>query len=170
MNRSHVRRRCLFGKTRPRPSVKGNDYWGSRKGIKRVQIYFKKEIDGLRVELDLRPRFLRKFEIEGPEDFYKLVAILPRRHIFFARLAERKLNRQLKNMGLPKEQIGKIMWEVKLREGDLWMTLRYLRKVIGMKNTQRILIPIRMNKIVRQALEKWASDWPKSRKRLEGKL
>ena len=169
MNRRYVRRRCLFGKTRPRPSVKGTDYWGSRKGIKRVQIYLKKEIDSLRVELDLRPKFLRKFQIEGPEDFHKLVTILPRLHILFARLDEQKLRRQLRNMGLRSNQVEAVEWEMKLHEGDLWMALRYLRRVVGMKNAQRVLIPIQTNKVIRRALEEWAALWPKKPGRLEGK-
>jgi hypothetical protein len=169
MNRSFVRRCCLFGKARPRPSVKATDYWGSRKGIKRVQIYFKKEINRLRIELDLRPKFLRKYSIEGPEDFHNLVAILPRRHILFAKLNKQKLCRQLRNMELPQEQRIAVFREVQLKESDLWMTLRYLRSVVGMKNTQRILVPIRANKVARQALEEWAAKWPKGPRRLGGK-
>lgn len=169
MNREYVRRRCLFGKTRPSPSVKRTDYWGSRKGTKRVQIYFKKEIDSLRVELDLRPKFLRKFQIEGPEDFYKLVAILPRLHILFARLDEQKLRRQLRNMGLRRNQIEAVESEMKLHEDHLWMALCYLRRVVGLKNAHRVLIPIRRNKVIRRALEEWAAQWPVGPKRLEGK-
>lgn len=169
MNRKYVRSHCLFGKTRPSPSAKETDYWGSRKGIKRVQVYFKKEISRLRVELDLRPRFLRKHGIEGPEDFYKLVSILPRRHILFARLDEQKLIRQLRNMGLRRRQIGTVMQEVKASENDLWMTLSYLRRIVGVKNVHRILIPIRMSELIRQALSKWAAQWPKRPRRLEGK-
>ena len=161
--------RCLFGKTWPTQSVENTDYWGGRKGLKRVQIYFKKEIDSLRVELDLRPKFLRKFQIEGPEDFHKLVAILPRLHIFFARLDEQKLRQQLRNMGLRRMQQEAVVSEMKLHEDDLWMALRYLRRVVGMKNAPRVLVPIGTNKVIRRALEEWAAKWPKSPKKLEGK-
>jgi hypothetical protein len=147
--------------------VKQTDYWGSRKGYKRVQVYFKTEIDSLRVELDLRPKFLRKFQIEGPEDFHKLVAILPRLHIFFARLDEQKLRRQLRNMGLRRKQIEAVESEIKFHEGDLWMALCYLRRVVGMKNAPRVLVPIGTNKVIRRALEKWAAGWPIGPKRLE---
>jgi hypothetical protein len=41
MNRKFVREHALFGKSRPVPSVNGTDYWGTRRGTKRVQAYVK---------------------------------------------------------------------------------------------------------------------------------
>jgi hypothetical protein len=42
MNRRFVREHALFGKSRPVPSVNGTDYYGTRRGSKRVQVYCKK--------------------------------------------------------------------------------------------------------------------------------
>jgi hypothetical protein len=41
MNRKFVREHALFGKSRPVPSVNDTDYWGTRRGSKRVQAYSK---------------------------------------------------------------------------------------------------------------------------------
>jgi hypothetical protein len=41
MDRKFVREHGLFGKSRPIPSVNGTDYYGTRRGSKRVQAYSK---------------------------------------------------------------------------------------------------------------------------------
>ena len=41
MNRKFVREHALFGKSRPVASKDGSDYWGTRRGSKRVQSYLK---------------------------------------------------------------------------------------------------------------------------------
>jgi hypothetical protein len=41
MNRKFVREQALFGKSHPAPSVNETDYWGTRRGSKRVQAYSK---------------------------------------------------------------------------------------------------------------------------------
>lgn len=41
MNRQFVRDHALFGKSRPVASVNETDYYGTRRGSKRVQVYFK---------------------------------------------------------------------------------------------------------------------------------
>jgi hypothetical protein len=41
MNRKFVREHALFGKSRPVASKGDTDYWGTRRGSKRVQSYLK---------------------------------------------------------------------------------------------------------------------------------
>jgi hypothetical protein len=41
IDRKFVRNHALFGKSRPVPSQGGTDYWGTRRGSKRVQTYVK---------------------------------------------------------------------------------------------------------------------------------
>jgi hypothetical protein len=41
MNRKIARERCLYGKARPVQSIDSTDYWGTRRGSKRVQTYLK---------------------------------------------------------------------------------------------------------------------------------
>jgi hypothetical protein len=44
VNRRFVRNHALFGKSQPRPSVEGTDYWGTRAGTKFVRTY-QKDLD-----------------------------------------------------------------------------------------------------------------------------
>jgi len=46
MNRRVARCHALFGKSRPVSSVNQTDYWGTRRGAKRVQAYLKAGVDG----------------------------------------------------------------------------------------------------------------------------
>jgi hypothetical protein len=41
IDRNFVRNHALFGKSQPVPSIGTSDYWGSRRGTKRAQSYFK---------------------------------------------------------------------------------------------------------------------------------
>lgn len=44
IDRKFVRDHGLFGKSRPVPSVNETNYWGTRRGNKRVQAYFKESV------------------------------------------------------------------------------------------------------------------------------
>jgi hypothetical protein len=114
----------------------------------------------LRVELEMRSRFLRLYEIKGPFDFGKLVEILPGRHIHFVRFDERKLVERLRSMGLSPRKASEILDDVRLLEGDVFATLNYLRQEVGLKNTRRFLEPLDTNDVVVDALAKWAAMWP----------
>jgi hypothetical protein len=119
-----------------------------------------------RVELELRSRFLRHYEIKDPYDFQKLVGILPERHIYFARFNEKKLVARLRVMGLSARRALEILEDVHLLEGDAWSTLNFLRQELQMKNTRRLLDPLDTNDMVLDALRKWAAMWPVAPKKL----
>ena len=120
----------------------------------------KKKARVLRVELELRSRFLRLYEIEGPYDFGKLVGILPEHHIHFVKLNEKKLLKRLRAMGFSSEKVWEILDDVALLEGDVWATLNYLRQELELENTRRLLDPLEINALVLSALRKWAAQWP----------
>jgi hypothetical protein len=120
----------------------------------------------LRVELELRPRFLRHYEIKDPYDFGKLVGILPQRYIYFVRFNEKKLVARLRAMRFRARPIWEILDDVRLLEGDVWATLNYLRQELAMKNTRRFLDPLDTNDLVLDALKKWAAMWPAAPKKL----
>jgi hypothetical protein len=166
VNRKQVRREGLFGKSRPAPSVDCTDYVSTRKGMKRIQCYWKRETQAFRVEIEMRPRFLRHYHIKDPFGFHKLVRILPRHHIYFARFNKQKLIRRLQHMGLSLRRQQEIVRMADAMEGDLWATLNYLREEVGMKNTRRLLDPMPTNKLVLEALETWAAQWPTAPTRL----
>lgn len=113
-----------------------------------------------RVELELRPRFLKLYGIKDPYDFGKLVEILPKRHIHFVRINERKLAARLRRMGFSARRVWEILDDVRLLEGDVWATLNFLRQEIGMKNSQRLLESLRTNGLIVEALKRWAARWP----------
>jgi hypothetical protein len=122
-----------------------------------------------RVELELRSRFLRLYEIKDPYDFKKLLAILPKRHIHFVRFNEKKLVARLRGMGFSPKKVMEIMEDVALLQGDVWATLNYLRTELQLKNTRRFLDPLNTNKSVLAALKKWAAMWPGAPKKLRAK-
>jgi hypothetical protein len=125
-----------------------------------------KNSKALRVELELRSRFLRHYGIKDPYDFRKLVGILPARHIHFARFNEKKLMARLRGMGFSPRKVWEIMDDVALLQGDVWATLNYLRQELAMKNTRRFLDPLDTNDLVLDALKKWAAMWPAAPKKL----
>lgn len=122
-----------------------------------------------RVELEMRSRFLRHYEIKDPYDFQKLVQILPRRHIQFVRFDEKKLVARLRGMGRKPRPIWEILDDVRLLEGDVWATLNYLRQEMGIKNARRLLDPLDTNDLVMDALKKWAALWPVTPNKLRAK-
>jgi hypothetical protein len=161
VGRQYVLARTVFGKSQ-RDLATINltaDWWGSRLGAKRIVSYFKDLIWGHRVEFKLRSRFLRHYGIRDVLDFPKLLEILPRRHILFARLDEGRLKKQLRNGGFSTASIAAICQTARQKETDLSATLSYLRRVIGLKNVRRLLVPLATNKLVRQAVEKFAEQW-----------
>jgi hypothetical protein len=123
----------------------------------------------LRVELEMRSRFLRHYKINDPYDFGKLVQILPKRHIHFVRFNEKKLLARLRGMRFSPEKVWEILEDVALLEDDVWATLNYLRQELAMKNTRRLLDPLGTNDVVLDALKKWAAMWPVTPNKLRAK-
>ena len=169
VNRDFVRRWGRFGKSQldfwnDNPA---GDWWGSRHGKKRVKSYFKDQICGHRVELRLRSQFLKHYGVRDVFDFPKFLELFPRHHIFFARLDKQRLIERLESNGISAADVSLVLHSVEQMESDLWMTLSYLRRVIGLKNVQRLLIPLKENTIVRDAIKKFAAEWPATPRRLE---
>jgi hypothetical protein len=168
LTRQIVRREALFGKCRPIPSVGNTDYWGTRRGMKRVQCYFKQDVHALRVELELHARFLKYYEIRSPFDFHKFIKLLPMRHIRFGAFSEQKLIRRMNHMGLTARQQQEVLRIVRGWPGFLWGTLNYLRHEWEMDNTLRLLDDSPRNEAVLDALNQWLRGWPATPTRLGG--
>jgi hypothetical protein len=120
----------------------------------------KKRSEVLRVELELRSRFLKHYKIRDPYDFTKLMELLPERHIHFVKFNRKKLVERLRGMGYSSKEVRRILEDVALFEGDVSATLTYLRQEMRMKNTRRFLEPLDTNETVLDALRKWAAMWP----------
>src|ERR1700723_1823891 len=110
--------------------------------------HMSKNSRALRVELEMRSRFLRHYKINDPYDFGKLVQILPKRHIHFVRFNQKKLLARLRGMRFSPEKVWEILEDVALLEDDVWATLNYL---------------------VLDALKKWAAMWPTTPAKLKRK-
>jgi hypothetical protein len=162
VDRDYVRRFGLFGNTWLRPG--SNPYhnkWGSV-GSKIVRAYFKWELFQFRIELELHRQFLQENGIADVFDFRKLVTALVPDHIDFAQFDEAKLVRALQRKGLPLKQEQEVLKRVKQKaERSLWEALWYLHQAAGLANTDRLLVAVpEMNRVVRDALEKLAAQWP----------
>lgn len=166
ISRRLLTQRVLFGKSRPTRSVETTRYWGSRKGSKYVRLYHKEEIDKYRVELELHAKFLKTFQIRDTFDFHKFCELLPVRHIYYARFDVEKLIALLRSMEMSYGEIWKILKDIALLEDDVWPTLNYLRLEVGLKNARRLLVPLKTNRLIREALKNWAAVWPTAPTRL----
>ena len=157
-----VHRHLLCGKTTmplgPNPL---HEKWGTSRSSKVARSYAKfVEILRFRIELQLHSRFLRKHEINHASDFQKLATILPRKHVYFASLDNRKLREHLQRSSLPHKTKTAILRSVAESRKSLWSTLRLLRRKWRFANVCRLLSPVpEMNGIVVAALNKWAEQW-----------
>jgi hypothetical protein len=164
IDRKFVRLFGLFGRSQRVRSSDKTDYWGTRKSSKLVKSYNKPEIGAHRVELELRSRFLRRYHIENPLDFPKLIDLLPRKHIYFAQLDDRKLIYHLRRRGMTREEVSLHRQWLDPSKCNIGAALFYLREELHLRNVRRLLSPLRTNRLVREALANWVALWvrPKS--------
>jgi hypothetical protein len=162
VNRRFVRRHGVFGKSlRDLPNKNPNvDWWGSKKGGKRVKSYQKDIIAAHRVEFRMRRRFFKKHGVDDLFDFWKFVDLLPGHHIVFVRLDGKRLKAQLRRTW-DSRKTAQLMQGVAVLEGDLTAQLSFLRQRAGLKNTRRLLDPLRINGSIRDAFNNWGARWPK---------
>jgi ribosomal protein S28E/S33 len=97
------------------------------------------------------------------------VKILPVHHIFFAKLDEDKVRKHLRNAKHGPQEIIRIIERVKDHDGDLQAQCRVLRNQGRLINVRRVLVRLKTNDLVVQALKKWVTHWSKVEKQLEGK-
>jgi hypothetical protein len=171
LNPEFVRGHGVFGKSQRDLSVKNPacDWWGSKKGGKRVKSYRKDVIAAHRVEFRMRRRFLEPHGINDLFDFSEFVDLLPGHHIHFARLDKQKLATRLQRTKNTTEVLS-ILKQVDALDGDLTAQLKLLRQGAGLNNVRRFLKPVGLNAVVLRALKKWAAQWPKAPKSLCRKM
>ena len=114
-----------------------------------------------RVEIEMRSRFLRYYEINSPYDFQKLLHILPGKHILFVKINARKLLKRLHTMGLSNREIAEVRDRIAAMHGDIALILDYLRKEVHVRNTRQLVDLLDTNELALKALKKWAAKWPK---------
>jgi hypothetical protein len=160
---SFVQSHALFGKTWMRAGGGAlYERWGSHRSSKIARAYAKFEASSFRIELQLHSRFLRKHQINHASDFPKLATILPRHHLYFASLEDKRLREHLERSGLPHETRIEILKAVAKSRKSLWSTLRLLRQKWHFVNVRRLISPLpEMNAVVLAALNEWATHWQK---------
>ncbi len=170
VNRGFVRRHGVFGKSRRDISNKNpkGDWWGAKGSGKRLKSYQKDVNASHRLEFRMRRRFMEPNGIDDVFDFPKFVDLLPGHHILFARLDEKKLERQLRRTRTVTET-ARISKQVSATKGGLTEQLAYLRQQAGLKNTRRLLEPLRINGAIRDAFNAWGALWPTKPTRLRKK-
>ena len=139
-----------------------HEKWGTFRSSKVVRSYAKFAILRFRIEFQLNARFLRKHQINHASDFSKLATILTGKHIYFAKLDDKKLREHLQRSSLPHKTKTAILKSVAESRKSLWTTLRLLRREWHFANVRRLLSPLpEMNGIVVGALNQWATQWEK---------
>jgi hypothetical protein len=159
-----VRRHLLSGKMWLERAANQGKYhvkWGRPTGSKALRAYAKWEASTMRVEMELRARFLRKMKIDDVFDFQRLPGILAIDHIRFAQIDTTKLAARLRRNGIVSQEQQDTLRQVKNREASLWELLKFLRKRMHWTNVRRLLRPVDdVNGMIEGAFAKLAAAWP----------
>jgi hypothetical protein len=109
-----------------------------------------------KVELELHSGWLRKHGIGNIEALSRLPELLPRKELRFVRIDVAALERQLRRRGLP---VKETLHRARVLPDGLHAELRRLRQRLGLKNTHRLLIGLKTNQRVEEALRRFAAEW-----------
>jgi hypothetical protein len=159
VDREFVLRHGRFGKSRRRldRGGPGTLRYGGRSCPKLVRCYLKESLEVFRVELELHRSLLRKYGATTIHDLAAVAARLVPAHLRFVCVCWKKLKTYLvKKFGNDGNRIA----EEARHQADLSLAkaLRYLAKV-GVPNPHRFLVPLKINRAVREALQRWAEDF-----------
>ena len=149
-----VKRYGVFGKSRPEedPRYAITLRFGTRKSSRFVRCYWKEGIDAFRVEVQITSRWLRESN-DDSRTVYRLrsLCIFPN-DFFFARLSWDALVASLHRSGRLHEQI---ITDAKKREASIHSLLSYLRNEAGIRNPDRFLRPLKINREIALAWRHW---------------
>jgi hypothetical protein len=115
----------------------------------------KKSSEVYRVEVEFHTAWLRGHRIASVKDLARLPELVPRKELRFVRINIEALERLLRRRGLP---IDSNLWRAKELPSGLPRELLRLR-ALGLANTHRLVIGLKTNERVEQALKNWAEDW-----------
>ena len=156
MDRDFVRRHGHFGKSHRRVDRGGPGTlrYGGRSCPKLVRCYSKESLEVFRVELELHRSLLRKYGATTVSDLADLAARLVPAHLRFVCVRWKKLETYLaKKFGKDGNRIGE---EARRRaDSSLRAVIRYLAQN-GVPNPHRFLGSLKINRDVREALQRWA--------------
>ena len=159
----YVRAHGLFGKARANQvgTRRCWDCWGDRRGPKFVRSYYKPELRVHRLELQLNRKFLRRAKVTRVTDLWKLGSLLPEKHLWFAKVDTELAKRHMRMAGRWGRPFYWACERLTEARGDLLEQCSVLREYGGLKNVRRVLVPMKENALVTEALNKWLAQWSK---------
>jgi hypothetical protein len=149
-----VRRFGVFGKSRPNHLrlLKHGALYGSRKGSKLVRVYNKRELNVLRVEVEIHSACLRHFRIATLRDLRRLPQALFPKHLLFVDVNWMALHKHLSRRGM---RSGHIVQQAKDRSNSIHAVMDFLRNS-GVHNPHRFLLTVAPSREIFQSLKNWA--------------
>lgn len=152
-----VSRHAVFGKSRPRASSYPDSLrLGSRKSDTLIRCYPKSSVSAYRVEMELHSSWLRRKNVQNLEDLRRLPDLLHPSHVKFVRIDWQHLRHYLRRRGLPARII---LQQARARSKSIYAVIDYLRRQVGLVNTDRFLRLIPQDREIYSALMRWALQW-----------
>lgn len=127
--------------------------YGGRKSAKLVRCYWKKEINAYRVEVELHPGVLDKCNIVAVQDLPKAAKAIYPKHVHFADLDWQKLRLYLTRR---EGKNGEAIFEGAIKRAESMRRVTHYLRRQRIPNVHRFLVPLAMNRKVKQALDTWA--------------
>lgn len=159
VDRSFVLRHGLFGRSQPMGGRLFRDLrFGTRHSETMVRAYKRPETRSYRVEFELHSAWLRRFGITQPSNLSKLSHLLCFSRINFVAIDWDALVDHLRRKGLPASALN----SARSQAYSIHRALTVLRGEIGLVNVHRFLSPLRINTVIKRALEDWANRWRNS--------
>lgn len=155
INRTFVLKHGLFGKSRRNKvlEIEPELRFGSRKGGKFVRVYWKKEIERFRIELQIQSPLLRKCSINTLTELGQLPGLIAAKHIRFGRLDYERLGRYVQT-----DPDGRRILK-KVRTLSLLAALHFLRRIAGVPNPHRFVMSVFPTRGTRMALYAKGKEW-----------
>ena len=131
-------------------------YYGARRSDKLVRCYYKKQVSGYRVEVELHSGLLRRQQIGSVDALIFLPDIVMSKHLRFVDFDWDKFDRYLIRHGA--RGADKLEAGARRYRKSIHRLLAYLRRQ-GIPNPHRFLATHSINKRVRRALDAWEREF-----------
>ena len=107
------------------------------------------------MEIEFHSSWLRGFEITGPSDLSKLPDLVCFSRINYVAIDWDALDDHLRRKGRPASALN----SVRSQAYSIHRALNFLRGQVGLVNVHRFLKPLRINTVIKRALQDWAQFW-----------
>ena len=155
---SFVKRHGLFGKSRPEqnPQYANLLRYGTRKSGRFIRCYWKKEVGAFRVEVQITSRWIRESgNPAGTLSWLGYLDIFPKDFLFVRTdwvALEGFLKRSRRDAEL-------LLHKAKNHSSSIHELLIHLRNEIGIRNPDRFLRPLTINREIARAWKHWSKEF-----------